>query len=99
MAEKIKLYLISFCDEFGRLSKQWCLEKPNSSVLDSFSVVSESFFFLPDGFSVSENRLGYLSLYDSKDCYCPLYTQYGKPFICTDNRCCSLKELKECDSI
>lgn len=96
MAEKIKLYLISFCDEFGKLSNQWRLEQPVSSDSDSFSVVSESFFFLPDGFSVSENQLGYRSFYDSDNSYCPLYTQYGKPFISTDDGC---RLLKECDSI
>lgn len=90
MAEKIKLYLISFTDEFGRSSKQWVLDP------DAFSVVSESFFFLPDGFSISENRVGFNCIYDSNDCYCPLYTQYGKPFICTDDGC---RSLKECDSI
>lgn len=96
MAEKIKLYLISFCDEFGTFSKQWRLEKPSCSDPDSFSVVSESFFFLPDGVSVSENQFGYLCLYDSNGFYFPLYTQYGKPFVCTSDGCYS---LKECDSI
>ena len=96
MAEKIKLYLISFTDDFGNLSKQWRLEKPDCLDSDSFSVVSESFFSLPDGFFVSESRLGYFFIYDSNNRYCSLYTQYGKPFICTNDGC---RSLKQCDSI
>ena len=68
MAEKIKLYLISFSDAFGTFLTRWCLEKPSCNS-NLFSVVSESFFFLPDGVSVG-NLFGLRLLYDSNGFRC-----------------------------
>lgn len=94
MAEKIKLYLISFSNAYGTFLTEWCLEMPNCNP-NLFSVVSESFFFLPDGVSVG-NLFGLRLLYDSNGFYFPLYTQCGKPFVCTSDGCYS---LKQCDFI